>query len=132
MILGFKPQFVEPIMNGTKIHTIREDAHDRWKKGNSIQFATGVRTKHYNQFKEGQCISVQEIVIIHNPGFIDVFIDNKPFGQCFHQGFDDIYEWNNNLLELAKNDGFDDLKSLFTWFHHSFSGKIIHWTDFKY
>jgi hypothetical protein len=36
MILGFKPCFVAPILAGTKIHTIRDDPHNRWKAGREI------------------------------------------------------------------------------------------------
>jgi hypothetical protein len=63
MVLGFKKQFEEPIIKGDKIHTIRLDKGDRWKEGNSIQFATGVRTSDYNEFKTGTCFSIQEIEI---------------------------------------------------------------------
>lgn len=48
MILGFKPQFVQPIIDRTKIHTIREDKHNRWVPGKVIHMATGVRTKSYS------------------------------------------------------------------------------------
>lgn len=58
MILSFKKQFSEPILKGTKIHTIREDKPNRWKPGNKIHFANGVRTQNYNCFKESVCISV--------------------------------------------------------------------------
>jgi predicted transcriptional regulator len=32
MVLGFKEQFVDRILNGSKIHTIREDSKSRWKQ----------------------------------------------------------------------------------------------------
>lgn len=63
MVLGFKPQFVQKILNKSKIHTIREDSNDRWKAGRKIQMATGVRTKNYNKFAETDCISTQKIEI---------------------------------------------------------------------
>ena len=132
MILGFKKQFVEPILEGRKIHTIREDSHDRWKPGNTIQFATGIRTKNYNCFKEGVCLGVQTIQIMHTIGTVTVYIDGSAFGSVFHHGLDDIYEYSNDLLDLAKNDGFEDLESFFKWFNKDFKGKLIHWTDFKY
>jgi len=73
MVLGFEQQFVEPILSGTKIHTIREDKHNRWKPGRSIQMATGVRTKNYNQFNEDECVSVQEIKILYFDGDPDIY-----------------------------------------------------------
>ena len=66
MILGFKKQFPPMILVGTKIHTIREDKHDRWKAGNKIHFATGIRTKNYNQFYSGVCKSVQAITLVNH------------------------------------------------------------------
>lgn len=33
MVIPFNPQFVLPILTRTKIHTIREDIHNRWKPG---------------------------------------------------------------------------------------------------
>ena len=120
MILSFKKQFERPIIHGTKIHTIREDKHDRWKAGNIIHFATGVRTKDYNQFMVGQCKSVQHICITNNAGGGTwCRIDGKYHGGIF----------------VAQNDGltFDDF---INWFipkqGDKFEGKIIHWTDFKY
>lgn len=41
MILSFKKQFLDPIITGSKIHTIRADKPNRWKPGNKIHFATG-------------------------------------------------------------------------------------------
>lgn len=124
MILGFKPEFQEPILKGTKIHTIREDKPNRWKAGNKIHFATGVRTKKYNQFKLGKCVSVQQIEItrpIWSEYLNDavVKIDGKTLTQEQQQ-------------QLAYNDGFSNLLSFWLWFNEDFKGKIIHWTDFKY
>jgi len=63
MIIGFKKQFVAPILAGTKVHTIRENKTNRWRPGTTIQFATGVRTKQYSQFKLNKCVSIQSIQI---------------------------------------------------------------------
>lgn len=124
MILGFKPEFQEPILKGTKIHTIREDKPNRWKAGNKIHYATGVRTKKYNQFKLGECVSVQQIEItrpIWSEYLNDavVKIDGKTLTKEQQQ-------------QLAYNDGFSNLLSFWLWFNEDFKGKIIHWTDFKY
>lgn len=128
MILSFKPQFVDPILNGTKIHTIREDSTDRWKAGNSIQCATGVRSKNYNCFFESECVSTQEIFMTyaHND-ILEISIDGR-------------YLYWEDRNKLALNDGFEDWQDFFNWFHpiimesksKSFVGKIIHWTDFRY
>lgn len=126
MILGFKPQFKEPILNGTKIHTIREDKNNRWKPGNTIQMATGVRTKNYNCFAKADCVYVQDIEIkwvkdkITQSRGVIVYIDDVNITQT------DLID------DLVKNDGFESRRDFFEWFKNDFKGKIIHWTYFKY
>lgn len=124
MILGFKPQFKDPIKTGQKKHTIREDKHNRWKAGRVIHFATGVRTEFYEQFKEGKCKSVQTIQIDYD------YI--QPVGHCVNVFIDDRSLHPDEIRILAKNDGFEDTSEFFAWFNKDFKGKIIHWTDLKY
>ena len=121
MVLGFKEQFKEPIINGQKIHSIRENKSHRWKLGMMIQFATGGRTKKYNQFHTGQCVSIQPIEIRWKKGFFCPFIK---IGDKFLN-----YE---EIFVLATNDGFDHISSFCQWFNKDFNGTIIHWTDFRY
>lgn len=117
MILGFKKQFVPKILDGTKIHTIREDKHNRWKAGQLINFATGVRTKDYKEFKKGKCVSVQKIYIDSESCTISV---------------DGRWLKKDEMEKLTFNDGFVTWEHLFMWFRDGFSGKIIHWTAYKY
>jgi hypothetical protein len=130
MILGFKPQFVEPILKGTKKHTIRKDEKNRWKVGRKIDMATGVRTKKYNKFAENTCTGIQTIEIKwwnptpdypHRSSSVQVFIDGRNISH------------NDKILDkLVKNDGFDTRKEFFDWFSENYTGKIIHWTKLKY
>ena len=122
MVLGFKKQFVSKIISGSKIHTIRVDEHKRWKVGNIIHFATGVRTKAYKNFKEGHCLGVQKIefkYVMYNDRIPVILVD-------------DIVLTTPEVELLANNDGFDTVDKLYAWFNSDFKGKIIHWTDFKY
>lgn len=124
MVLGFKPQFKEPILKKKKKHTIRKDENDRWKPGMKIHFATGVRTKLYHQFYEGFCKSTQKIQILWdnislNGEFISILIDGRLI---------DLDE----VETLAINDGFEDVSEFLNWFSEDFEGKIIHWTDLRY
>ena len=124
MVLGFKPQFKEPILKKKKKHTIREDKNDRWKPGMKIHFATGVRTRLYHQFKEGVCVSIQKIKILWdnlppNGEVVSISIDGNPI-------------YLDELETLALNDGFEDISEFLNWFNEDFEGKIIHWTDLKY
>lgn len=135
MILSFKNKFKDPILKGTKIHTIREDKPNRWKRGNEIHFATGVRTKNYNCFEELSCWSVQgfEIKFIINPKHTEVLI----YVDGFRYGFARIIKckvsaYSKTLHDLAINDGFKDVNEFLEWFSEDFKGKIIHWTNKKY
>ncbi len=122
MILNFKERFVDPIILDTKIHSIREDKHNRWKPGMQIHFATGERTKNYNCFDQGICVSIQkfELRIQKYPAAGPlIFIDDVRLH---------FFDYNR----LAKNDGFEDKYDFFNFFKKGFIGKIIHWPNFKY
>lgn len=116
MVLGFKPQFEPKIMNGTKKHTIREDANNRWRVGMAIHFATGVRTKKYKEFKKGKCNAVCKIEI--EPSNRQVMIVNN--------GYEKVLQ-TQDIERLAKDDGFDTVDEFFKWFNKPFKGKIIFW-----
>lgn len=132
MILSFKPQFKQPILDGIKIHTIREDPHDRWKPGMKIHMATGVRTKNYDCFMEAECVSVEYIFMSNVPGVMEISIGDDPY--C------DKYLYFDDKEKLARKDGFGSYAKFQDWFRplienhpkKHFYGKIIHWTDFKY
>ena len=149
MILGFKNKFTPLIIKGTKIHTIREDKPNRWKEGNKIHFAIGIRTKNYCQFKEGVCKGTQKIDIIHKSNVITVKIDGKLLGEAWKDKEGTIVCYTGLRLErindtelkassdyilhdLVANDGFITVQDFFKWFNKDFTGKIIHWTDLKY
>lgn len=122
MVLGFKKQFVAPILAGTKIHTLREDLSGRWKAGMLIQMATGVSTKNYNCFMNSQCLSTQKVEIIRKSDYLNetvVKVDGRELNM-------------DEVKQLALNDGFDCLASFWLWFSDGFSGNIIHWTDLRY
>lgn len=121
---GDPTNFEQKIIEGTKIHTIREDPHNRWKPGMKIHAATGVRTKNYNCFYEDECTGVQDIFMTYFFGGLEVTIGDK-------------YLYWEDKLKLAKNDGFDSIDQMVDWFFHKkkdavFSGKLIHWTDLRY
>ena len=147
MILGFKKQFCPLILSGAKIHTIREDKYDRWKAGRKIHFATGTRTKEYNQFFSGICKSVQDIILVNHGNHVyckikvrdGLFVHNDCVENehiKFYKGSFARKAGEPWLLEdLCTNDGlsWDDFKQWFIPKHgDKFVGKIIHWTDFVY
>lgn len=125
MILSFKGQFINKILDGSKIHTIREDKSNRWKPGMKIHFATGVRTKNYKCFKTGVCTSVQSVRIIQGD------LSKGRNSAVIIDGIDDA----DNIMWVSMHDGFDDPLDFLQWFSpngETFVGKIIHWTNFKY
>lgn len=115
MNLSFKHRFVNPILGGKKIHTIREDKHGRWCAGKAIHFCTGLRTKAYNCFRIGTCVSTQTVKI----NGVRVWIDDRELDSA-------------EIDLLARNDGLLVKEEFFAWFNKDFVGKIIHWTDFRY
>jgi len=126
MILTCKPQFEQPILSGTKIHSMREDKHNRWKAGRVIQFATGTRTKNYRCFLAAVCTGVQKVGLYQGSKDILVLVDGR------------ILDWKETLL-LAHNDGFPTTEAMMRFFipkipadireMEQWTGKIIHWTD---
>lgn len=125
MVLGFKKQFVEPIMMGTKIHTIRADEKDRWHPGMKMHQATGTRTKYYNCFNETTCVSTERIWMT--------------LSHILEISVGDRYLYLPDKELLARNDGFKDFKEFEDWWipvlkenGDEYGGKIIHWTPFRY
>lgn len=115
MILSFKKQFEIKILTKIKRHTIRADVHDRWREKKFIHFVTGARTKNYNQFESGMCISTQIIDFVGSK----IFIDGRILAA-------------DEIESLAINDGFDSVDEFRAWFSRDFHGKIIHWTHLQY
>lgn len=105
-----------------KIHTIRADTKNRWRKGRNIHFAMNCRQPTYFQFAPViPCVSTQQILITKESGTFEVFIDELP---CKLE----------DIIELSYNDGFDSVKEMFDYFgqYERFEGKIIHWTNKVY
>ena len=116
MILGFQKQFIPKILAGTKVHTIRKDPRSRWLKGMKIHFASGIRTKNYQQFYAGVCTGVQDIVFNADGVYVD-------WGRKLDSGSLDL---------LAERDGFDTVHEMMKFFRPPFSGRLIHWTNVRY
>jgi len=123
-----------------KLHTIREDPHCRWRPGRRIHPVINNRSPNRFQFAPViKCQSVQSITILYNDGNPAVYLgDTCESGMPFYfKDFDEedgqyICYGENQMLQLAQNDGFDSIADFFAYFHKDFSGKIIHWTNLKY
>jgi hypothetical protein len=108
-----------------KIHTIREDLSDRWQEGKMIHPIINNRTKRQVQFAPNfPCVSTQKIEIIYAA---EAYTVVKVDGEVLFGG---------DKERFAVNDGFSDFgefNETFRALHPSgFSGKIIHFTKFRY
>ncbi len=136
MLLGFKKyvngqptHFKEKILacvfkNGytPKLHTIRKSK--RFMPGTKLHMAYGVRTKFYEQFNYDipeleKCVSTQEIRIEWFLNGCIVWVDDRALDE-------------DEITELARNDGFNSLIEFLRYFNENFEGQIIHWTDLRY
>lgn len=113
-----------------KLHTIREDIHDRWHTGRLIHPVINNRSKNQFQFAPiFPCVSTQNIEIKKHEHMLEVFIDDQLIGHYFPKP--NCCD-SHAIEQLALNDGFDCFGSFFKWFNKDFTGKIIHWTSLKY
>lgn len=119
MLLIFaKEKFVIRIKSGIKVHTIREDAANRWFVGKKIHFWYGdprnvkMKNKSY-PFGAGCVSAILQIKIV--PKYDYVIIDGVV--------------WDSVLMlnHLAVNDGFENWEDMKTFFTDTFEGKIIAW-----
>lgn len=110
MILTFNPQFVEGILNRSKIHTIRTDSKRRWRAGVKVQFWKGnprnVKSNSY-QFGYGICTDAESITLNFSNDSI-LFVD-----KVIIQDFD-------KLDEFAKHDGFENWDCMKDWFYDNY------------
>lgn len=122
MVLGFKKQFVEPILKGSKVHTLRECDIYRWRVGVIIHMATGIRTKYYQCFKETPFVSSQQVFMTYYDDLV-ISVDEMRLS------FDDVDIF-------IKNDGFESEEEFIKWFFPKGNGKslltLLHWTDLRY
>jgi hypothetical protein len=141
-----------------KIHTFREDKHNRWKAGMKVQMVyRGAGYKIIDHFNKDipeldRIRSIQKIKIEwHKETFmsmprkhVNIYVDSRlmveatlrdGFIGCSHnyrhvKGIVALSELTPDLI--AVNDGFSGLSHFFKWFKKDFEGKILHFTDFRY
>lgn len=128
MIISFSPQFVPKILDGTKIHTLREDKANRWQAGRKMHMYTGRYTAKDRQFiKEDTCKSTQYVNVQPDCNWIEIGYMSDEWGFMI-----DRVLIGKELREFARNDGFDSLESFWQWFTATQTLKLIHWTDKRY
>ncbi|GAB3177541.1 hypothetical protein [Telluribacter humicola] len=110
-----------------KLHTFRGDKTRRWKPGMTIHAVLFNRSKHYWQFSEMDCVGVQNVLMerqAHTRIRLQFGGPTKPF------------IWSQeDVQEIAKNDGFENLDQFEQWFLPKpgiWQGRLIHWTSHRY
>lgn len=132
--VAFSSEYVPPNMNfyvkskcKPKLHTIREDKSNRWRKDINIDFYINARQPSMFRFAPTvKVISTQRIFMTYDNG-LEISINGTQLN-------------NIEIKQLAINDGFDSINDFDDYFEKAilanedkaFSGKIIHWTDLRY
>lgn len=132
MLLGFKPQFQQPIITGTKIHTLRDKRKVTPKIGETLHMYTGLRTRKAKLIrKDLKLKAVQEVYILLT---WDLYLKRHYVSELLIDGRD----CTNALVEFFINDGFSTAYEYIAFVNPP-KGKncyikkdIFHWTDFKY
>lgn len=109
-------EFLEP-----KVHTIRRDPEGFWHPGMEIAMVIYKDTSDEFQFVPMlHCTSIQKIEIRQSAEErYSVSVDGKILDE-------------QQLNNLAINDGFPSAEELLSYFSGNFSGRILHWTALRY
>lgn len=134
MLLGFKKRFKEPILIGTKVHTIRKRRKIQPNIGETIHMYSGLRTK-YSEFicNNEKLLGKQNIRIIiyknDNDTIVKIWVDRSELNM-------------KQKEQLALFDGFTSLMDFADYWLTDEKGKkknrtgalmqLFHWTDLKY
>lgn len=111
-LYNFTPRFVEPILQGTKLHTIRAPRKYPSRSGDSLFLYVGLRQPGARLLLTVRCTKVEKIRITTN----GVWIEGVRLGW-----------WE--MEKLASADGFSSYEEMFGFFKERlpFCGNIIHW-----
>lgn len=143
-----KPGYVSHVSQNPilkpKLHTMREDKHNRWKPGMSIQMVyRGPKYSIKHEFNKGipelsKCVSTQKVEIYYSDmngtKSVSIHIDNELFGvvNFTDEGKPYFGLDEKEMKQFMYNDGFDSPEDFFRWFNKDWTGKLIHFTDLKY
>ena len=109
-----------------KIHTFREDHHDRWQPGTLIHSVIHNRTPQRLQFLPTiPCAGTQKVHIHH---YSKEMYGDRP--SDIH--IDNIRMTPQEVEQMAFNDGFECVQDFFAYFNKDWKGKIIHLTELRY
>lgn len=138
MLLGFKSRFVEPILIGTKVFTLRSPRKKEPKIGETLYMYTGLRTN--------QCKKITDKESLRSVQMCDVYIIRHNEIDTIKVRVDGRRLTAFELGRFVKYDGFKDTKDFADYWistsyapkkapancHVSGSMNLYHWTDLKY
>ena len=112
-ILSFKSRFVEAVLNGSKLNTIRANKGDRWAVGSKIQFyKDNPRNVSANPYQFGLGVVSEILPISVYPSKNKVLVAGLPVV---------------DLESFAQADGFANWADMVKFFPIDFHGSIIFW-----
>lgn len=126
MILSYsKEKFKADILRKVKIHSLREDKHNRWKIGMKIQHwmhSPRNPSKNPHEFGEDICTGKEKVEIWKSGKDVFVAVNGRMLAY-------------QEVLLLAQNDGLT-VDQFRLWFvppgKKRWKGYIIHWTEKRY
>lgn len=133
MILPFKDlfpdgeptNFRELIMQGKKIHTLRDDENNRWDASRRIDMCYHCRQPNMEVFHRTPCTGTQKIIMRYHPTSKNSLVITV----------DKIQVSAYEIDLIIRNDGLT-LERFIQWFFGGktgyWQGKIIHWTGLRY
>ncbi len=123
MLMTFsKPVYMERILSGVKIHTIRTDTHKRWRVGMTAHMwmhSPRNVSKNPFPFAEADVYDVCDITISKARGMVEIIPPPKI-----------AYAPSLDVSAVAINDGFNNAEQFFEWFGE-FKGRIIFWENLR-
>ncbi len=118
MLIGYTlPNAIQLIIDGVKIHTLREDPKERYKVGMILDHCTGIRTKKFKKHLQNTCTRIDQVYV--NPRNKTVQVNGVLLTELEKQIF-------------IANDGFPDQESFWNWFNQPKNLRLIQWTKHKY
>ena len=154
--MGFKKRFVEPILIGTKVFTLRRTPKRMPKVMETIHMYTALRTKHCEHISSKEkLVSMQRVRVLieHITARHEVLPHGRPvpmpskvpISECFGQFRIRICvdgKRIDDIDEFVKFDGFKDTDDFCNYWLTDEKGKkkdrtgallvMFHWTDLRY
>lgn len=142
MILTFKQQFVEPIKDGDKGHTMRFGQKRKWRPGMQIHMRSGKDRYHTEQFAEFPCLAVRRVTVRLR------LVEKSRYG--LRIDVDGLTLSDEQERQLLQNDGFASVAEAVNFFFPkhvrvmektgslyadepaTLDGVLIAWKDYAY